>query len=119
MTDETEGLLYDILQYTRASALTAVRASARSLIDSARKARVYGAMTGGATVQEIAGSTGVPRATVWRYQTEFLAAGLAAPSSKHHRNPRSLFSLEELGLVGLVSEPQDVEAGQKAAETTP
>lgn len=116
MTDESERLLYEILQYVRASTVTAVRGPARSVIDSARKAKVYAAMNGEKNLQEIAGSTGVPRATVWRYQVEFLAAGLAAPASRHDRNPRSLFSLEELGLAGLTSEAEEAGAAGKGEE---
>lgn len=117
-TDETNRLLDDILQYVRASAVTTIRGSARSAIDSARKAKVYAALTGDATLQEIAVSTGVPRATAWRYQADFLAAGLAAPPGKHYRYPRSLFSLEELGLAGLVSGPEGTGNAQKAEEAT-
>jgi len=116
LADETERLLYEILQYVRASAVATVRGAAKTVIDSSRKAKVYAAMTGEKSIPEIASSTGIPRATVWRYQVDFISAGLATPSGKHHRNPCSLFSLEELGLAGLASTP--AEATAEKAEGT-
>jgi len=113
MTEETERLLFEILQYVRASAVTAVRSSARLVIDSPRKMKVYTAMKGDKTQQEIGVATGVPKATVWRYQTEFLAAGLASPPNKYSPNSKALFSLEELGLTdeGPTEEPATAAKG--------
>jgi hypothetical protein len=115
MTDETERLLFDILQYVRASAVSTIRGPAQSVIDSPRKAKTYAAMSDEKTLQEIVAATGIPRATVWRYQSDFLSAGLAAPPSKYHRNVRSLFTLEELGLAELAAVVEG-EAGTKGAE---
>jgi len=72
-------------------------------------------MNGEKTLQEIVAATGIPRATVWRYQSDFLSAGLAAPPGKYNRNVRSLFSLEELGLAELAV-AAEAETGTKGAE---
>jgi len=109
VTEETERLLGEILQYVRATALSSVRPQARSVIDSDRKAKVYGAMTGDRSQAEIAAATGVPQPTISRYQRDFLVAGLATPADKSHRNPRALFTLDELGLSDLLQEQKEAE----------
>src|SRR5437879_12832865 len=106
MNDETERLLSEILQYVRATAVSSVRPQARSVIDSGRKAKVYAAMTGDKSQPEIASTTGVPQPTISRYQRDFFVAGIATPPDKSHRNPRALFTLDELGLSDLVQEPK-------------
>jgi len=113
MTDDTERLLYDILQYVRASAVTAVRVSARSIISTQRKAKVYAEMTGEKTLQEIATMTGIPRETIRRYQVDFLTSGLASPPSRFQRSPRALFSVEELGVADLTTAEDEVEVEKK------
>lgn len=111
MSDETERLLGEILQYVRATAVTSVRPQARSIIDSDRKAKVYTSMTGEKSQPEMAAATGVPQTTISRYQRDFLVGGLATPPDKSHAYPRALFTLDELGLTDLVQEPKS--AGEK------
>ncbi len=117
MTDETERLLGEILQYVRATAVSSVRPLARSVIDSDRKAKAYAAMTGDRSQAEIAAATGVPQPTISRYQRDFLVAGLVTPADKSHRNPRALFTLDELGLSDLLQEQKEAEDAPRPNST--
>src|SRR5437879_13101809 len=76
MTDETERLLSEILQYVRATAVSSVRPQAGSVIDSGRKANVYAAMTGDKSQPEIASRTDVQEPTISRNQSSYFAAGI-------------------------------------------
>ncbi len=113
MSDETERLLAEILQYVRATAVSSVRPQARSVIDSDRKAKVYAAMTGDRSQAEIAAATGVPQPTISRYQRDFFVAGLATPADNSHRNPRALFTLDELSLSDLLEVQTEAEEAPK------
>jgi DNA-binding transcriptional ArsR family regulator len=95
---ETERLLNDIRAYLRISAAAALRATAKSVIDTYEKALVYSKLDGKITQIKIEADTEVPQPTISIWLTGLVQAGLVAPPDQYNNSHRALFTLQELGI---------------------
>lgn len=94
--DEQILLLREIAKWSRESALPTVRDRVARLLDSDLKKRVYEAIADGSmSYRAIEASTGVNRATVKLWVTEWESQRIAEPGAAQ---PHALFTLRELGI---------------------
>lgn len=93
-----ESLLNDILLYTKAQAIPAVRENAKAVITNPGRAAIYAALDGKTSQAEIAKGRGVTPQAVNPVVQTFIKAGLVAPSGEFNAAPRALFTLDELDI---------------------
>lgn len=98
MSDETNRLLYEILLYSRAQAIAAVRPNAKAILNTPQKCLVYSLMDGKHTQKQIVDETKIPQATVSSWMISFLKSGIAVPANDYYDGSKALFTLDELGI---------------------
>lgn len=108
----TEALLHEILLYTKAQAIPAVRETAQGLITNASRAAIYRALDGKTSQADIARARSVTQQAIGPVVQSFIKAGLAAPASEFFAAPKALFTLDELGIDATLLEAKPKKAAQ-------
>lgn len=91
-------LLKELVNWTRASAYTNIRATLVANLDTEEKVRVYRLTDGEKRTRQIQATTGVNKDQVSRYWRAWERAGIAVTVPGTRGRRRALFSLEDFGM---------------------
>jgi hypothetical protein len=95
-SDDELTLLRQVAKWTRESALPLARARVESALDSEPKKRVYAAMDGSVTVNQLEKLTGANHNDIRGWVAQWVASGLAELDGA---TPTAAFTFAELGLA--------------------